>query len=255
MNSLIFRFHSLFGNRETEPKTERTPGDMLMAFIGLSARLMKNFAKKKAKTALKSKRKAATGKSKAKRVAPKTRKTKPKPKPKAKKSTSKAGKKKAVKKSVKKKVVKKAAKKKVVKKKVVKKAATKKVVKKKTAKKKTAARRSTVKKSATKAATKKKKTTRTGKKTKSQKKPTSAKRRKPRIYSNRSTLSSFVIGDEVIFKSVRNWYDARNLIEMRGTVISIGCDPENNVNYIEVQFEVKSIPGKITKQIRRFAVK
>ena len=41
----------------------------------------------------------------------------------------------------------------------------------------------------------------------------------------------------------------------RGTVVAMGSDPVNNVNYIEVQFDVEIIPGKSTKQIRRFMVR
>jgi len=80
-------------------------------------------------------------------------------------------------------------------------------------------------------------------------------RRKPRIYSPRSTLNSFMIGDDVIFRQVRDWNDASKLVEMRGTVIGIGMDPDNRVNYIEVQFEVQSLSGELNKQVRRFAVK
>ena len=71
----------------------------------------------------------------------------------------------------------------------------------------------------------------------------------------RSRLSSFKLGDEVIFKRVRDWNDSSKLVEMRGTVIALGCDPEIDVNYIEVQIEIENYPGKITRQVRRFTVK
>ena len=82
-----------------------------------------------------------------------------------------------------------------------------------------------------------------------------AKRRKPRVYSTRSKLDGFFIGDEVIFKAVRDWSNAASLKEMRGVVVAMGNDPVNNVSYIEVQFDVEIIPGKTTKQTRRFMVK
>ena len=82
-----------------------------------------------------------------------------------------------------------------------------------------------------------------------------AKRRKPRVYSTRSKLDGFFIGDEVIFKAVRDWSNAADLKEMRGVVVAMGNDPVNNVSYIEVQFDVEVIPGKTTKQTRRFMVK
>ena len=82
-----------------------------------------------------------------------------------------------------------------------------------------------------------------------------ATRRKPRIYSSRSSLNSFKIGDEVIFRAVRDWNDASKLVQMRGLLIAMGTDPENDVNYIEVQFEIEVPTGRIDKQVRRFTVK
>jgi hypothetical protein len=82
-----------------------------------------------------------------------------------------------------------------------------------------------------------------------------SKRRRARNYSIRSRLSSFQLGDEVIFERVRDWNDSSRLVEMRGTIIAIGSDPEIDVNYIEVQFELEPFPGKVSRQIRRFTVK
>lgn len=84
---------------------------------------------------------------------------------------------------------------------------------------------------------------------------TESKRRRARNYTVRSRLSSFKLGDDVIFKRVRDWNDSSKLVEMRGTVIALGSDPEIDVNYIEIQFEIENYPGKITRQVRRFTVK
>jgi hypothetical protein len=81
------------------------------------------------------------------------------------------------------------------------------------------------------------------------------KRRKARTYSSRSKLSSFVLGDLVVFRRVRDWNDASRFLELRGTVITKGRDPETGVNYIEVTFEVPSTTGNTFKEIRRFFVK
>jgi hypothetical protein len=82
------------------------------------------------------------------------------------------------------------------------------------------------------------------------------KRRKARTYSNRSKLSSFVLGDLVVFRRVRDWSDASGrFLELRGTVVKKGRDPETGVNYIEVTFEVPSPTGSSLKEIRRFFVK
>lgn len=81
------------------------------------------------------------------------------------------------------------------------------------------------------------------------------KRRRARLYTVRSRLSSYQLGDEVIFKKVRDWNDHSKTVEMRGTVIALGCDPSISVNYIEVQFETENHRGKVTMQVRRFTVK
>lgn len=81
------------------------------------------------------------------------------------------------------------------------------------------------------------------------------KRRRARLYSVRSRLSSYQLGDDVIFKKVRDWNDHSKTVEMRGTVIALGSDPNISVNYIEVQFEIKNHPGRVTMQVRRFTVK
>jgi len=81
------------------------------------------------------------------------------------------------------------------------------------------------------------------------------KRRRARNYSVRSRLSSFQLGDEVIFERVRDWNDNSRLVEMRGIIIAIGSDPEIDVNYIEVQFEQETFPGKVSRETRRFTVK
>ena len=81
------------------------------------------------------------------------------------------------------------------------------------------------------------------------------KRRRARLYTVRSRLSSYQLGDDVIFKKVRDWNDNSKTVEMRGTVIALGSDPNISVNYIEVQFETENHPGKVTMQVRRFTVK
>ena len=80
-------------------------------------------------------------------------------------------------------------------------------------------------------------------------------RRRPRIYSGRSSLMDFLIGDQVIFKQVRDWNKGELLHEMRGIVTGMGMDSEQGINYIEVEFEVISFTGIKSLQRRRFAVK
>jgi hypothetical protein len=75
------------------------------------------------------------------------------------------------------------------------------------------------------------------------------------VYSSRSRLSSFVVGDQVIFHRIRDWNDRDSLIEMRGVVVGKGRDPEIGVNFIEVRFEVESFSGVKSTEIRRFTVK
>lgn len=114
----------------------------------------------------------------------------------------------------------------------------------------------TTRKTATKAKAAKSKITRktTVKKLKEARDP-EFKRRRARLYSVRSRLSSYQLGDDVIFKKVRDWNNHSKTIEMRGTVIALGCDPNISVNYIEVQFEIENHPGTVTMQVRRFTVK
>ncbi|MFH1676074.1 MAG: hypothetical protein ABIC40_03530 [bacterium] len=80
-------------------------------------------------------------------------------------------------------------------------------------------------------------------------------RRRPRIYSSRSSLSDFLIGDQIIFKQVRDWNRGELIHEMRGMVTGMGMDSEQGINYIEVEFEVISFTGIKSLQRRRFAVK
>lgn len=81
-----------------------------------------------------------------------------------------------------------------------------------------------------------------------------SKRRKARIYSGRSQLKDFLIGDTVIFRKFRDWNDITKLIEMRGKVIRKGRDSESELGFIEVEFEVQT-PAGMTIQHRRFFVK
>ncbi len=85
------------------------------------------------------------------------------------------------------------------------------------------------------------------------KKPT--KRRRARPYSILSRYSTFQRGDTVIFERVRDWNLQTEFIEMRGTVISKGRNPDSGLNYIEVEFEVETPGGGTIKQVRRFTVK
>jgi len=157
------------------------------------------------------------------------------------------------------------------------KSSAKRATPKKTATKKTAAKKATTKKKKTtvkssgtkpktarkKANTKKKATTKknpAAKKTTSRKKSgttakTPPKKRRARKYSINSRLSTYIIGDDVIFEQVRDWNDSTNMLELRGTVIGLGHDPDNEVNFIEVLFEIETLPGRINKQVRRFTVK
>ncbi|HEX9745844.1 MAG TPA: hypothetical protein VGB30_10505 [bacterium] len=80
-------------------------------------------------------------------------------------------------------------------------------------------------------------------------------RRKPRVYSSRSSLESFFIGDQVIFRAVRDWNDQHKLVRMRGIVVTKGMDSTSGMNFIEVEFEVESMTGEMVKQTRRFFVK
>jgi len=81
------------------------------------------------------------------------------------------------------------------------------------------------------------------------------KRRKPRMYSDRSKLASFVLGDVVVFRRVRDWNDRSRFFQLTGRVIAKGHDPDIGVNYIEVAFEVETPPGEIKIERRRFFVK
>ena len=83
----------------------------------------------------------------------------------------------------------------------------------------------------------------------------SEKRRKTKVYSSRSTLDSFALGDLVTFKHLRDWNDASRFVEMTGIVVAKGFDPNSGINYIEVSFETTSIAGKPVREIRRFHVK
>lgn len=81
-------------------------------------------------------------------------------------------------------------------------------------------------------------------------------RRRPRTYSSRSKLSSFLVGDMVVFRRARDWSTSHSdFIELKGTVVGKGHDAQNGVNYIEVSFECESPSGVPATEIRRFFVK
>jgi hypothetical protein len=82
------------------------------------------------------------------------------------------------------------------------------------------------------------------------------KRRKPRMYSSRSKLSSFLLGDMVVFRRIRDWSNEDQFLKMIGKVIAKGHDPDIGVNYIEVAFD--DFQGQSEEQknkTRRFYVK
>jgi hypothetical protein len=80
-------------------------------------------------------------------------------------------------------------------------------------------------------------------------------KRRARTYSNRSKLSSFLLGDMVVFRRVRDWNNHTGFIELKGTVVGKGHDPELGLNFIEVLFDVDSPSGSPVKEKRRFFVK
>jgi hypothetical protein len=75
------------------------------------------------------------------------------------------------------------------------------------------------------------------------------------MYSDRSKLASFVLGDVVVFRRVRDWNDQSRFFQLTGRVIAKGHDPDIGVNYIEVAFEVETSLGETRIERRRFFVK
>jgi hypothetical protein len=85
--------------------------------------------------------------------------------------------------------------------------------------------------------------------------PSGAKRR-VRYYSSKTArLTDFCMGDEVIFRRVRDWNDETQFLELRGKVVGGGHDPAIGVNYIEVTFEFQRTNDVPIIDTRRFFVK
>ena len=87
--------------------------------------------------------------------------------------------------------------------------------------------------------------------------PVGARLKKAKKYSLRSRYATFRVGDRVSFDRIQNWEQETDIENVTGTVIDKIYDRENELKFIEVQFELDDeyIPGEKSLRVRRFVVK